>query len=229
MLHVRVISPPQSTAAVVGCARSSLAATNVVVLPGAAQEPAGDLILLDVAREGAEDLLDELRDLGLAETGSIAVEQVDLSLSLAADEAEDRAPGFGGDAVVTEELAARTEAEAQLSGVFIALMVIAGLLAAVGILTDSEVSIIGAMIVGPEFGPLAAVCAGFVLRRGGMIRSAVRTLATVFSLVLVTSFLFVVAVRLAPGDREPLFPPPPPNPFLLRPHRLPPLGAPPRG
>jgi uncharacterized hydrophobic protein (TIGR00271 family) len=220
MLHVRVISPPQNTADVVDRARSSPAATNVVVLPGAAREPAGDLVMLDVAREGAEDLLADLRDLGLAESGSIAVEQVDLALSRAAEEAKDRAPGFGSDAVVTEELAARTEEEAELSGVFVAFMGIAGLLAAVGILTDSEVSIIGAMIVGPEFGPLAAVCAGLVLHRAAMIRSALRTLAVGFGLVLVTSYLFVLAVRLAPVDVDPFARPRPLTAFIWTPSGL---------
>ena len=36
------------------------------------------------------------------------------------------------------------------------------MLAAVGILTDSAILIVGAMVVGPEFGPLAALCVAIV-------------------------------------------------------------------
>lgn len=220
MLHVRVITPPERTPAVLHRAHADPAATNVVVLPGAAREPAGDVVTIDVAREGAEDLLADLRALGLHETGAIAVEQIDLALSQAAARAKEDAPGFGADAVVTDELAARTEEEAELSAVFVAFMVIAGLLAAVGILTDSEVSIIGAMIVGPEFGPLAAICAGLVLHRARMVRAATRTLVVGFALVLATSYLFTLAIRLAPVDVDPFSRPRPLTAFIWTPSGL---------
>ena len=44
-------------------------------------------------------------------------------------------------------------------------MVLAMLIAAVGILTDSPILIVGAMVVGPEFGPLAGLCVAVVQRR----------------------------------------------------------------
>lgn len=56
-------------------------ATNLAVLPGAAREPAGDLVLCDVAREAAHTVLADLEASGLTERGSIAAQQVDLSLS----------------------------------------------------------------------------------------------------------------------------------------------------
>ena len=44
-------------------------------------------------------------------------------------------------------------------------MVLACLLGYVGILLDSPILIIGAMVVGPEFGPIAALCVAIVQRR----------------------------------------------------------------
>ena len=44
-----------------------------------------------------------------------------------------------------------------LSGSFLAFMVLATLIAAIGIVTDSIILIIAAMVVGPEFGPLAGL------------------------------------------------------------------------
>ena len=108
MLHLRLIAPDDCTQP----ARSLLAGhdgvTNLVVLPKAGIRPAGDVILADVAREAANEVLDELRALGLTERGSIAVENVDLSISAGADRAEDQAPGRAEDAVVWAELSART-------------------------------------------------------------------------------------------------------------------------
>ena len=44
-------------------------------------------------------------------------------------------------------------------------MVLAALIAGAGIVTDSQILIIGAMVVGPEFGPLAGFCVAVVQRR----------------------------------------------------------------
>src|SRR5207248_6092240 len=90
----------------------------------------------------------------------------------AADEAEEAAPGEGADAVVWQELLARTGEESRLNVTFLAFLTIACLLAAVGVLTASAVTIVGAMVVGPEFGPLAAIAVGLVLRKGELVRRA---------------------------------------------------------
>jgi uncharacterized membrane protein len=54
---------------------------------------------------------------------------------------------------VWEEVEARTNEQVELSGVYLAFMALAGLLAMVGIYRDSAILIVGAMVVGPEFGP----------------------------------------------------------------------------
>jgi uncharacterized hydrophobic protein (TIGR00271 family) len=48
---------------------------------------------------------------------------------------------------------------------FLAFMVLSTIIAAVGILLDSPILIIGAMVLGPEFGPIAALCVALVDRR----------------------------------------------------------------
>ena len=71
---------------------------HLVVLPGAAHNPAGDVVMCDVAREAGDELIGALRESGLDRSGSIAVETIDLSLSERADKAEEEAPGEGADA-----------------------------------------------------------------------------------------------------------------------------------
>jgi uncharacterized hydrophobic protein (TIGR00271 family) len=44
-------------------------------------------------------------------------------------------------------------------------MIVAGLIAAVGIFLDSPILIVGAMVVGPEFGPVAGFCVAVATRR----------------------------------------------------------------
>ncbi|SDQ85365.1 hypothetical protein [Quadrisphaera sp. DSM 44207] len=189
MLHLRVISPPALTDAAVAVLAGRSSCTNLVVLPGAGQRPQGDLVLADVAREGADAVLRDLQGLGLAERGSIAVESVDLSLSAAAERAQAQAPGHGSDAVVWEDLVARTREESALSGAYLVLFAVATALAGVAVLTDSAILVIGAMIVGPEYGALAAICAGVVLRRGAAVRRAAAALAVGFPVGVVATVL----------------------------------------
>ena len=69
------------------------------------------------------------------------------------------------DAVVWEEVEARTSESTELGGNFLIFMVLACLIASVGIFLGSPILIVGAMVVGPEFGPLAGLCVALVERR----------------------------------------------------------------
>ena len=63
--------------------------------------------------------------------------------------------------MVWDELLARTGAGVPGSSVtFVVMLTIACLLAAVGVVTNSPVTVVGAMVLGPEFGPLAALAVG---------------------------------------------------------------------
>ena len=120
--------------------------------------------MCDVAREAGDELLGALRELGLDETGSIAVENIDLSLSKRADQAEDEAPGEGADAVLWEHLTDATHEESTLSVTYLAFLTLATMIAACGVVLDNAILIVGAMAVGPEFGPLAGICTALVQR-----------------------------------------------------------------
>ncbi len=184
MLHLRVICPPEHTDEVVAGLREQPGTAHVVVLPGAAVQPAGDVIEADVAREATDEVISLLCGLGVDHSGGITLEQIDTALSDAADEAEEKAPGDGADAVVWEELLARTGEESRLNATFLAFLAIACLLAAVGVITDSPVTIVGAMVVGPEFGPLAAIAVGLVRRRWDLVRRAAMVLVVGFPLAM---------------------------------------------
>ncbi|MDQ3790625.1 MAG: DUF389 domain-containing protein [Actinomycetota bacterium] len=184
MLHLRVICPPEHTDDVVARLTDHPGTAHVVVLPGAAVQPPGDVVEADVAREATDEIIAALCGLGIDHTGGITLEQIDTALSDAADEAEEKAPGDGADAVVWEELVARTGEESRLNVTFMAFLAIACLLAAVGVITDSPVTIVGAMVVGPEFGPLAAIAVGLVRRRWDLVRRAAVVLLAGFPLAM---------------------------------------------
>jgi uncharacterized hydrophobic protein (TIGR00271 family) len=170
---------------------------NVIHLPNAARSPKGDVILCDVAREDTSVVLGDLRRLGLEHGGSIALEEVDIELSDAAAEATKLAVGSPADAVVWEQVEERTSESAEVSANFLAFMVVATLIAAAGILTDSQVLIIGAMVVGPEFGPLAGFCVAVVERRLELARSSLLALAVGFPLAILATAVMTALLRWA--------------------------------
>ncbi|MEU5095803.1 DUF389 domain-containing protein [Streptomyces sp. NPDC020996] len=177
MLHVRLITPSGRTDDVVRLIEKTVGTAHLVVLPGAARNPAGDVVLCDVAREAGDGLLSELQELGLDREGSIAVENIDLSLSKRAEKAEEEAPGEAADAVLWEHLTDATHEESTLSVTYVSFIVLATMIAACGVVLDNAILIVGAMAVGPEFGPLAGISTSIVQRAPRLaLRSAVALL-----------------------------------------------------
>jgi len=190
---MRVISPAVRTDAVRDLLLAEPGATHVTVLLGIALQPVGDVIEADVTRESVDAVLGALTDLGVDHTGSVTLEAIDTTLSDAADTAEEAAPGDPTDAVIWDEVVARTGEESRFSISFQAFLTIACLLAAIGAITDSAVTVVGAMVLGPEFGPLAAVSVGIVLRRGDLIRRGAFALGVGFPLAMAATALAAVA------------------------------------
>jgi uncharacterized hydrophobic protein (TIGR00271 family) len=195
IVHLRLVVPGDDAARVLTVLDRSPAVVNLVRLPGASLKPEGDLIICDVAREEASVVVAGLRRLGLDRVGSISIDAVDSTISAAASNAALAATGYSADAVVWEEVEARTSASAELSLSFLAFMILATLIASLGILTDSQILIIGAMVVGPEFGPLAALCVALVQRRAELARKSAVALVFGFPIAIVVTLLVVLLLR----------------------------------
>ncbi|WP_433474660.1 DUF389 domain-containing protein [Spirillospora sp. CA-142024] len=195
MLHLRAIVPADHTDEVCAVLADCAGATNVVVLEGAARAPSGDLVTADIAREAANEVLDALRALGVDRDGSIALDKVDLTLSQRADLAKELAPGHGDDAVVWEELDRQVAEGTALTWSFVAFLALATQLAGIAALIDSPVLVVGAMVLGPEFGAVAAICYGLVRLQPGRIAEAVRALLVGFAVAIVITYVCALVSR----------------------------------
>jgi uncharacterized hydrophobic protein (TIGR00271 family) len=182
VLHLRIVAPEDVSHQALDLLYASPSVVNVIHLHGAAKRPVGDVILCDVAREDASVILADLKELQIPHVGSIAIETIDTAISDAFDRAEEAAAGLPSDAVVWEEVEARTSETTELSGSYIAFMVLACLIASVGIYLDTPILIIGAMVVGPEFGPIAGFCVAAVQRRRSLAMRSFVALAVGFPL-----------------------------------------------
>jgi uncharacterized hydrophobic protein (TIGR00271 family) len=195
MIHLRIVAPEKVAHQALEVLEASPAVLNIVHLHGAAKKPDGDLILCDVAREDASVILGDLKELEIPRVGSIAVENIDIALSDAADRAEKAAPGLPSDAVVWEEVEQRTSENTELSVSFVLFMVLAMQIGAVGILLDQPILIVGAMVVGPEFGPLAGLCVALVERRPDFARRSLAALGVGFPAGIVLACVATLILR----------------------------------
>ena len=194
MIHLRLRVPEDCREQVLALLVEDPTVTNVASWPDAFVKPAGHLVLADVARENASAVIGRLRDLDLHHHGSITVESLDTVLSDEAEAVERRAPGAPEDGVVWVEIENRLRAESRLSWVFVAFLTLATLIAGAGRILDQPILIVGAMVVGPEFTPMAAVCFALARPRLSMVPRALTTLAVGFVVaVLVATAAWTLA------------------------------------
>jgi uncharacterized hydrophobic protein (TIGR00271 family) len=192
---MRVTAPPGLAEDVHRVLRDHPSALNIVRLPGAAEQPDGDLLICDVASEDASVVVSALRELGVERDGSIALEPVASIVSDAARRAEEAAVGSAADAVVWEAVESQTSESAELSFSFLVFMALATMIAALGIIQDSLLLIIGAMVVGPEFGPLAGLSVALVERRRELAGRSLRALAVGFPLAIGCALVLTLLLR----------------------------------
>lgn len=192
-----MIAPEDLRDEVIDVLRREVGVANLVLHPGVALDPPGDEITADLARECANNVIRELKALDVQHRGAITLEVLDTVLSSKAHKAEDDAEGDAADAVVWDELIGRTREEATLSVTFVLFLTLACLLAAIGAVTDSTVTVVGAMVLGPEFGPLAALSVAIVRRRTDLARRAATALLVGFPVAMGITALATVACEAA--------------------------------
>lgn len=194
LLHVRVHCPPDLTRSVLEALEDCAGAVHLTRDPGSGRRPEGDVVRCDVVRQQADDVFDRLRALGLSERGSVVVAPVDVVLSPWADRAE-KAAGYSADAVVWDDLEAGAETFAQLSRAYLAFMAIAMMIATCGIELDNPILIVGSMVVGPDYAPLAALSVALPLLRRRLAFQALVTLVGGFILGIAFAALFGLIMR----------------------------------
>ncbi len=192
---MRVIVPADLREPVIDVLRADVGVANLLLHPGAALLPPGDEITADIARERVNDVIKALKALDVQHRGAITLEPLDTVLSTRAHQAEDQAEGDAADAIVWDELIGRTREDATLTVTFLLFLTLACLLAAIGVINDSTVTVVGAMVVGPEFGPLAAISVALVQRRWQLARRAVIALLVGFPVAMAVTAVATRAVE----------------------------------
>ena len=197
MIHVRVVSPPDVTGQLIPVLLSDSGVLNLTVVAGSVRHPDGDAIRFDVLQGSANQVLARLRQLGLDQRGSIAVEPVSTSISAATTGAQAGRSRFEDFAPVWEEVEARIRADGRFPPSWYGLLVIAALIAAVGLLTNSQILIVGAMVVGPEYGAIVALAYGLIRRDAKLMTASGQAMAVGFTAAVIAAALLGLVIRAA--------------------------------
>jgi uncharacterized hydrophobic protein (TIGR00271 family) len=195
MLHVRVVSPPGATEELIEKLAADPGIRNLILLPGAARHPDGDAVQFDLLDQSANRVLQRLRT-QLGSDGSVAIEYVDVSITAtAAPGAPAGRPGLADVPPVWDIVEAKIRADGQYPLSFFTLLVIAGLIGAVGILTNSQILIVAAMVVGPEYGAIMATALGIDKRDRGAVRRGLIALVAGFAIAVLAAAIFGLLIR----------------------------------
>jgi len=189
MMSLRMIVPSARTDLVAHDLAEDDRTTNVVVLRGCAVRPEGDLVQCEVTREAVSDVLGWLRAQGIYDDGSVVLSDVRAAPSKNARGTERAAAGAPDDAIVWDAVLDSAYGEVRGSWSFYAFLTLATAIASVAVVTDSSILVVGAMVVGPEFGVVAALALGLAAGRVALVKDS--------SWLLLKGFVFAIAVTFA--------------------------------
>ena len=195
MLQLRITVPSDLTEHVLQVFTDDPAVSSLAVMRNAAVHPKGDIVLADVAREAANELIERLEALDVPRRGTIHIEPVNTWISEQGLTAEQRTPGSSADSVVWADVTQRAYEESELNWTYLSFMTLATLLASIAIIVDSQILVIGAMVLGPEFVAIAALGLALVRRRRSLAFYATRTLLLGFSAAIALTTLAALAGR----------------------------------
>jgi uncharacterized hydrophobic protein (TIGR00271 family) len=149
-----------------------------------ADEAEGDahVFLADVEPAAADQLVEEIAQLGI-DPDDYLLTRVEVVAPLHRHHL-----GEGGvDGFAWVEVMGQARANSRPLARYLALINVAAVIAALGVITSSSILIVGAMAVSPDLLPICATCVGLVGRRWGLAQRAFTTLSLGLGLVVVTA------------------------------------------
>ncbi len=193
MLTVRVSCPAELADRCEAILKAAPSLTSLSRFSGASVDPQGDVFEAQMERDAVNDLIKALTDLGVQHEGTIQILQPGSWVSQRALAAEQRSPD--ADNVVWPQVIEQAYDQSKITPIFLAFMTMATLLAAVAVITDSPILVVGAMVLGPEFMAVISLGLALVRKRPGLLRQAIRTLVIGFAFSITVTVGFVALTR----------------------------------
>jgi hypothetical protein len=131
---------------------------RISLQPGASKSPEGDILTIEAANQASSEIVNILSDLDLLRTGAVSISEPNATIRANAA----RTIADEGNDAVWEEIGAMMRQDTNPSFNFLALMALAGAVAAFGIVSDTIHVVVGAMLIAPGFEPLLRIVFGLM-------------------------------------------------------------------
>lgn len=211
---LRVTCSPDRTEHIVGLLLDHAGASELTVVTDSSRVTLGDLILAEVPRSVVDEILERIAEAHLHPDLHVAVQQSERLVPPQDDDGADE------EAVIWAQVVQDVHETGRLSWINVALIVVAGCIAAIGIIQDQLLLIVGAMALSPDYFPVADACLSIVRRDWRRAGQAVGTLVLSFSAAIAGAWLLTELLGRTGIVSEATAPPQELTLFISRPDAL---------
>jgi len=163
---------------------------RVVRQPDEASAANSVVFAADVEPAAADRLVDAIAELGIG-TDDYLLTRVEVVAPL-----QRHLSGDGGiEGFAWVEVMGQARANSRPLARYLALINVAAVIAALGVITSSSILIVGAMAVSPDLLPICATCVGLVGHRHDLARRSFLTLTLGLALVVITAAVLAAALK----------------------------------
>jgi uncharacterized hydrophobic protein (TIGR00271 family) len=164
--------------------------SRVVQQPDASAPSAAFVFVADVEPVAADRLVEAVDEFGIG-----GEDYVLTRVEVVAPQHRHHFGEGGVDGFSWVEVVGQAKANSRLLARYLALINVAAVIAACGVVTSSSILIVGAMAVSPDLLPICATSVGLVRRRFGLARRAFVTLVMGLGLVVVTAMVLSALLK----------------------------------
>ena len=195
MYRLTVTSPDHRTSGVISILEETKDANNVLVVEARESKQPTDMVTALVGRGSVDRVLLELRKLGDWNSGEIYFQEVDFAVQGTAGistskESEEEEALLGWEVILVH-----AREEARLTWYYLVFMACAGLIAAIGLISNIPLLLIGAMSLSPDLAPTNAIAVAISAGSWRDLWPPLRTLALGLLMAMVVAALGTFLIR----------------------------------
>lgn len=155
---IEVSVPPQKADAIIERVEGMDGVVSLARQRGASLQPRGDIVSIQTTNDATRRVLRAIDELDVLDEGSIVTNEPRSIISPKHQEQINRE----SNETIWDEMAFLLRQDTNLAPNYLALMALAGAIAAAGLWTDTLHVVIGSMVIAPAFEPLVRIPFGFV-------------------------------------------------------------------
>jgi uncharacterized hydrophobic protein (TIGR00341 family) len=154
-----------------------------------------DILYIPAESDDVEEILDELRDVGVEREGYMVVTDVETIVSERFEEQNDDEEA-DEERISREELSTKAHNLSRSTPNYIIFTVVSAVVATAGLLEDSAAIVVGSMVIAPLIGPAMASCVGTVVNDNELFWAGIRSQALGIVVAVLSATLFAFSYRL---------------------------------